>query len=369
MSDHANPRWHAFPADLADRCVKCAQCLPHCPTWRLDHDETDSPRGRIALMQAAAAGTVADDGPVRMHLDRCLGCRHCEAVCPADVPYGELIDAANAAMRAPGHRGPWRVRLLRALIVRWRLFRTVVLPMLRWFAETPLRRLPGPGVYERTGRVDRGDAWLFLGCVARALDSETLAVAHDALRDAGYRVRVPDGQVCCGALHLHAGDAATHRRFAETNAAAFAGSGPIVTCASGCAATLRDDPRLGARVTDISALLADVVEPLATDGVVIHTPCTLAAVQAQADAPGRLLSGARMAPWQGRCCGAAGDYFLREPAIAERLRDETLDGLAGARTVCTSNIGCALYLRAGFAARGLTVVVRHPLVEWSAWKR
>src|SRR6478736_5829086 len=59
---------------LADRCVQCGLCLPHCPTYRLDRNEAESPRGRIALVRAFADGALVPDPIADAHLDHCLGC-------------------------------------------------------------------------------------------------------------------------------------------------------------------------------------------------------------------------------------------------------------------------------------------------------
>src|SRR5438552_4839167 len=80
---------------LADRCVQCGLCLPHCPTYRLDATETESPRGRIAYAKALATGVLAPTELGDLHLDHCLGCRRCEGACPAGVEYGSLLVAAR----------------------------------------------------------------------------------------------------------------------------------------------------------------------------------------------------------------------------------------------------------------------------------
>src|SRR6266487_6478564 len=72
--------------EALDACVHCGFCLQACPTFLATGDEADSPRGRIELMRALEAGELAPDDPaLALHLDRCLGCRGCEPVCPSGV--------------------------------------------------------------------------------------------------------------------------------------------------------------------------------------------------------------------------------------------------------------------------------------------
>ena len=85
-----------------DACVHCGFCLQSCPTYLTLEDENDSPRGRIVLMRALVDGSLpVDDGDVRTHIDRCLGCRACETACPSGVPYGHLLEATRATPSRP----------------------------------------------------------------------------------------------------------------------------------------------------------------------------------------------------------------------------------------------------------------------------
>src|SRR5262252_5087562 len=83
-------------------CIHCGLCLPACPTYRVLGDENDSPRGRIYLMRAVAEGRLDVGDSFTTHIGQCLGCRACETVCPAGVPYGHLLEASRTVLPTEG---------------------------------------------------------------------------------------------------------------------------------------------------------------------------------------------------------------------------------------------------------------------------
>src|SRR5258706_325025 len=66
--------------EILRKCVHCGFCTATCPTYQVLGDDLDSPRGRIYLMKRALEGGAVSD-KTRLHLDRCLTCRACEASC------------------------------------------------------------------------------------------------------------------------------------------------------------------------------------------------------------------------------------------------------------------------------------------------
>ncbi|MBS0433002.1 MAG: (Fe-S)-binding protein [Proteobacteria bacterium] len=378
-------------AGLADECVKCGLCLPHCPTYALDATETESPRGRIALAAAAVAGTVPASPDLRLHLDHCLGCMACERVCPVPVRYAALLVETRAAL-APARPRPHallgvlsRPRLLRAMAAgaRWTLARHWAPPLARaWLPEdSALRAAAGllpvlpsanPGPASPSARAARGRVALFGGCVQGVFERDAQIAAQRLLQAAGFdAVRIDDR--CCGALAAHTGDADRARHLGERVRAAFEGSGAqtLVTATPGCLGTLRA-ALPGARVEDASGLVAahaDVLSfrPLEAR-VALHLPCTQVNVARSGDALQRLLARVpqlkvQVLPTQAQCCGAAGSHMLEFPQRAAACRGKLLATLPNPAPdlLLTSNIGCRLHLAAGLRENGSSLAVEHPL--------
>lgn len=393
-------------AASTDVCVKCGLCLPHCPTYLKTSDENESPRGRLSLIQGWAQGALELTPKLTGHIDQCLLCRSCEAVCPANVSYGRIVDdfranlqetASEASDEGDSGINALVVRFLKADSPRLlqsgmsRLARTStgqrIAKQFGLGALTeglpdlpPALRTIKPGRYPETSVDAHGEVQLFLGCTGTLLDAETLDSAVHLLNTLGVAVDIPGTQGCCGALDLHSGGRRAALELMRQNGSAFEGpdTTQVISCASGCGAMLKDysvdQGNIGARHTDISSYLERLdwpdslrVLPLETTAI-LHSPCSLRNVLKTADAPLRLMQkipGLKIKPLPTsiRCCGAAGSFMLHHPEEAGNYRQAILDQLVAEkpRFLLSSNPGCSAHLRAGLRILGLEVEVIHPV--------
>ncbi len=360
---------------LADRCVQCGLCLPACPTYAESRIEAESPRGRIALARAWALGTVEATSTGEDHLDRCLGCRSCEAVCPAGVEYGALLVEARARQRERRPAGV-RQRTIEALAARPSLM-ALALRAYGWlhpFLPARWRPLPAPprAMTRPSPALSAEDTVaLFVGCAAGIYEANLRSAASRCLAMLGVRLHAPDGQTCCGSLHAHAGDTRGAARLAERNRQAFASTPIVLTLASGCHEAVARALPPSAHAVDALDFLA---ERLATragawrwrsgpERVALHLPCTQRNVVRSVGSLRALLSAipglevVELDAGHG-CCGASGAQMLEDRARAETFRAPLLQQLAdsGATRLLSANLGCRLHF-----ANGTQVTVQHPL--------
>ena len=96
-------------------CVHCGFCTATCPTYVLDGNELDSPRGRIYLIKDMLEHDRPATADVVVHIDRCLSCLACMTTCPSGVHYMHLVDHARVHIENTYRRPPIE-RLLRAVL-------------------------------------------------------------------------------------------------------------------------------------------------------------------------------------------------------------------------------------------------------------
>ncbi|MBA4071051.1 MAG: hypothetical protein C0497_04325 [Gemmatimonas sp.] len=389
-----------------DSCVHCGFCLQACPTYLVLEDENDSPRGRLVLMRAVIEGRVAIDDPdVATHLSRCLGCRGCESACPSGVPYGHLLEAAREQLAAI------RPLPVVARIILRAFARPAVLRVAFWFGRmvrdtgiaAELSRLPGAlgfpfAMLASTAREDarqwtpraartRETVATLDGCVMEGLFTGVNRATERVLAANGYSLCSAPDQQCCGALHVHAGDAAMARNLARANIAAFEASGATLVAvnSAGCGAMMKeygqllaDDAAWRARAAAFSARVREATELLAAAGprpgaplsqrITYDAPCHLEHAQQLSAPPLQVLAaipGLEHTPLDDReqCCGSAGIFNLIEPDVSERVLAAKMRCIAatGAPVVATGNPGCLMQIGAGLVREGRGAVARHPI--------
>ncbi len=402
---------HELREDIA-RCVHCGFCLQACPTYLQLGMETDSPRGRIALIDAVASGRASPSPSLLEHLDLCLQCRACETACPSGVRFGSIMERGRASVVESGARPlSWwlRITALRVLLPHKRRI-AAAMTMLREYERSPLRNLvrrsklldtlsPKLADAERTlpdvpatpfespsqpAGLTKSVA-LLTGCVMPHLYPQTHAATVRVLNRLGYRVVFPEQQVCCGALNVHAGDRRTARQLARRNVDAFLSAGveAAIVNSAGCGSTMKEYGELLAqdrvyadRAARLATMTQDVLEFVAAQQpptlgkikrtVTYQDSCHLVHAQKVTKAPRQIMQAIpglelRELAAPDRCCGSAGIYSFVQRDMSARLLADKMDDVAatGATTIATANPGCMMQLESGARLRGMDTRVVH----------
>ena len=347
-------------------------------------------------MRGLERGDIAATDPALIyHLDRCLGCRGCEPVCPSGVQYGHGLEAARSRITA--ERGVSRLARLALWTLTTPGVSGVVYRLARVLRATGLPRLFAGwgrlgfamGMLAATRAAQGGGgrrkaakarqvapaalrrpspplaALLFRGCVMQGLCSHVHDATVRTLSVNGYDTREVSGQVCCGALHEHAGLADEARALARTNVEAFGdGDEAIVVNSAGCGALMKAYGRLlgderserfAARVKDVTELLAGPSSPVPGAPLDLHVaydpPCHLLHAQGIAVQPLKLFAAIPLlelvpVPGAAECCGSAGLFTLLEPEMSRAVLSAKLERLreAAPQVVATGNPGCLMQI-------------------------
>ena len=400
------------------KCVHCGFCLQACPTYVETGLETESPRGRIALMKAVRSGRIGITPSVLQHWELCIQCRACEAACPSGVPYGRMIEATMAETTRQ-RSSSWMARLASAVALDHvlphqrrlsiavggaRLYRKAglhaavrKLRLLRPFSRTlsdlhdALPDVAGRAFAARGQAVPaRGEkrvrVGLLAGCVMPLVHGPQMESVVSVLSRNGCEVVVPEGQGCCGAIHSHVGDLDRARELARGNIDAFsrAGVDAVIVASAGCGVRmkeygdlLRDDPEYAERAAQFDSKVKDVHEILSAlpfrpptgrldCSVTYQDSCHLSHAQGITRQPRELMDavpGLRRVEMEhaSRCCGAGGTYTITQRDFSLRLLERKMRTVAatGADVLATANPGCAMQLEYGAQRFGVPVKVQY----------
>ena len=247
------------------------------------------------------------------------------------------------------------------------------------------RQLPEvtPAIGEQRYRVG-----VISGCIMDQVFHDINEATIRVLAVNGCEVITPPQQNCCGALHVHGGEAERGRALARHNIDVFApyNCDAIIINSAGCGSTLkeydhllRDDPSYAERARLFSEKVKDISEFLTniewnkgggevSRTVAYHDACHLAHGQKIKNQPRQLLKAIpgvtlvdlKEADW---CCGSAGIYNITNQEMANELLERKMNHIAatGASVIATGNPGCMMQIAMGARERGIAMDVLHPV--------
>lgn len=409
-----------FSQKKLDACTHCGLCLPTCPTYRALGLETDSPRGRLYLIDAA----FRDNNPISLNEDwaqyiyRCLDCRACETACPSGVHFGELIEEARAIYELNTEHSwdhkfwtnlvfkqllPKRNRLnfifdflwlYQRLGIRWLVQKSGILKLMGTMGkmEYLLPQVPMPSLKytmsrsaPATGKAKYRVGFVS-GCIMNQVFTQTNLATIRVLRENGCDVVTPREQNCCGALHVHNGIRDTALDLARQNIDAFdvQNLDAIVINSAGCGATLKEyrvlmehDTQYAERASKFSDKMRDISEFLAEIELVTPTaelnrrvtydePCHLVHGQRVQSQPNKILQSIpglelielRESEW---CCGSAGIYNITQPEMSRNILERKMRHISetNAEIIVTGNPGCILQIQQGIRQHDLPMKAMH----------
>src|SRR5712671_6441196 len=229
------PEDHGSLSQATLRCVGVGACRREegglmCPSYRATRDEEHSTRGRAHLLWEMTQGEVIRDGwrseEVKQSLDLCLACKGCKSDCPVGVDvatykaeflshyyegrmrprsayaFGHIDFWARLASHAPGLANlttqlPFLrdISKLVAGIPRQRAIPPFAPETFKtWFH----RRERNSPTNNRAPDTDAPPVLLWPDTFNNYFHPGTAKAAVDVLEAAGFRVIVPEANLCCG---------------------------------------------------------------------------------------------------------------------------------------------------------------------------
>ncbi|HEX4756810.1 MAG TPA: FAD-binding and (Fe-S)-binding domain-containing protein [Terracidiphilus sp.] len=382
----------AFAADqgsfarATERCVGVGACRNTtggvmCPSYRATGDEQHSTRGRARLLWEMLSGALRKEGfkseAVHQALDLCLSCKACKSECPVQVD----VAAWKSEFLAQHYKG--RLHPLHHYIfgfadrlARWGsltpaltnaiLTGPVTSPLVKYIAGVAAeRKLPrlaaqsyqqsrsgastqssgAPGLDSETWETTKSDEQPPVQLVLLWPDTwnnyyhpQTLAAAETVLIDAGFKVEVPKGHICCGRPLYDFGLLSAARSYLakvlERMSAQIDAGLPFIFLEPSCASVFKDEllelfpndaraKRLSGQVWLLADWLSAKAPDFAADRLqgahfLVHGHCHHKAVFGGPASEIAILrhAGATVEQIQAGCCGMAGPFGFEADKFA-----------------------------------------------------
>jgi heterodisulfide reductase subunit D len=356
-------------------CIRCGLCLSVCPSYRATLNETDSPRGRIALTRAQGEGRLERSENYADKFFRCLLCASCENICPSGVIVADLLQEARNDVAACDLLPRRLAELDAAIAAQHNISGEDNRTRLLW-ADNLSEPPSGLGK-------ERAEVAFFVGCVGSFFPrSYSIPRAFvQILEKAGVDYALMGGlEWCCGYPQFINGELDLAKEAIRHNVARvrqLGASRVVFTCPSCYHIWQHTYPDVLGEALDVESLHAtELLDQLIQENriqmgpfprtVTYHDPCDLGRKSGVFDAPRRVMQhipGLTLVEMQearenAHCCGGGGNLESHNPALSEAIAGQRVQQAAatGAEMIVSACQQCERTLNN--AARAAKIRIR-----------
>jgi len=396
------------------KCVHCGMCNATCPTYGINGDELEGPRGRIYLIKDMLENNKPANKKIAQHIDSCLSCYSCMTTCPSGVNYMHLIDHGRNYVEET-YKRPFIERTFRNILSfvlpRPKVFLTLAIltKFIKPFSflmprflknslnlmpdKIPSKKIKTQKIYSPLNGKKISRVALLIGCVQRIISPEINEATIRLLNRHNVEVVVMPDIDCCGSLNHHLGKKEKAKLSFVKNIESWHeeyllnGLDAIISNTSGCGTTLKDyghifknDKEMKKKAKKISELTKDITEYLDENlkldikkneekkyKIAYHSACSMQHGQKIHDQPKELISktGNEVLdiPDGHLCCGSAGTYNILHQKMAKSLLRNKVNNIEKITPdfISTGNIGCMTQI-----ATGTRIPIIHTveLLDW-----
>ncbi len=395
-----------------DACIKCAACMPVCPTYREELRESMGPRGRLALAMGLLEGEITPAAGVIKPISSCIDCRACVPACPRHIPLDTVFYFAKAELAEYSAGGPvgWLLRRASRMVLvgnrlSWflpvarlgtRLYHSIadgsplsrLLPFFRAGRKRVLPKLvtrPMTDDYPEvvTPKKVTGRVAFFPGCVINLTATHIGHATISALSKLDVEVVIPKQAPCCGIPLLSLGDRDGARQVAKDVIERYGqlDVDAVITACASCGTTLKDTyptllpgedtDRFAGKVMDVTEYITGHTDYASRAGkleqkVTYHDPCHLVRGMGVTEAPRAILRqiaphGFREMDGADQCCGFGGLFSALHYDLSLKIGAEKTRSVAasGAGIVATGCPGCQMHMHDTLARGNVEARVVH----------
>ena len=396
------------------KCVHCGMCNATCPTYGINGDELEGPRGRIYLIKDMLENNKPANKKIAQHIDSCLSCYSCMTTCPSGVNYMHLIDHGRNYVEET-YKRPFIERTFRNILSfvlpRPKVFLTLAIltKFIKPFSflmprflknslnlmpdKIPSKKIKTQKIYSPLNGKKISRVALLIGCVQRVISPEINEATIRLLNRHNVEVVVMPDIDCCGSLNHHLGKKEKAKLSFVKNIESWHeeyllnGLDAIISNTSGCGTTLKDyghifknDKEMKKKAKKISELTKDITEYLDENlkldikkneekkyKIAYHSACSMQHGQKIHDQPKELISktGNEVLdiPDGHLCCGSAGTYNILHQKMAKSLLRNKVNNIEKITPdfISTGNIGCMTQISTGTR---IPIIHTVELLDW-----